>query len=753
MKAFVAGLVAVLVATAVVLVSPAEAAPVYFSQTPIAGDQVNGTGYATAVVGDVAYVGGSFTTVRTQTGQTVASRANLAAFDLRTGRLITSFRADTNGAVRTLVSDGSALYVGGSFTTVNGTTRRRLARVDLVTGAVDTSFTADANSNVYSVAIGGGRLVMGGSFSSVNNVARQRAAVVNLTNGSLQGFNPTVNASINAVEILPDGSKVFLGGNFTSVNGQARSRLIALDAASGATATPTFSPVDGHAIALDLSDDGRYLGAALAGAGNQGAYFDVSSGARRWRQRCDGDAQAVAIISDSMFTGFHESCDGNTTRRIAANDARTNGARDLDFMPTFDRYWGAWGLDGNAGGLVVAGDFTNVSGVPAQGFAIFPPRGTTATETPVGGITLGSSWAYRDTGTDLGTAWRAEGYDDAAWARGNAQLGYGDGDESTVVSFGPSATQKYVTTYFRRTVDLAAAPTRVDLGVLADDGAVVYVNGVEAARDNMPTGTIGFGTLSSTGRSGADESAVRFLAVDPGLFRAGTNTIAVEVHQDNRSSSDLSFDLVLEAYVPAGTTTTTTSTTSTSTTSTTTTSTTTTSTTTTTTTPPPTGGFALGSSWAYLATATAPGADWNQPAFDAGSWPSGNAQLGYGDGDEATTVPFGPSASAKWPTTYFRRTVNLSAAPSSATISLVADDGAVVYVNGVEVVRDNMPAGAIGYTTLAASGRWNAAENAVRTFAVPASLLQAGTNVIAVEVHQDAANSSDLSFDAALTVG
>src|SRR2546422_5671163 len=65
-------------------------------------------------------------------------------------------------------------------------------------------------------------------------------------------------------------------------------------------------------------------------------------------------------------------------------------------------------------------------------------------------VSPGSVWKYLDNGTDPGTAWPASDFDDSAWAEGEAQLGYGDGDESTVVSFGPDSNFKYVTTYFRR---------------------------------------------------------------------------------------------------------------------------------------------------------------------------------------------------------------------------------------------------------------------------------------------------------------
>mgnify|MGYP005816917487 CR=1 FL=1 len=49
----------------------------------------------------------------------------------------------------------------------------------------------------------------------------------------------------------------------------------------------------------------------------------------------------------------------------------TNGERDTGFRPTFDRFYGVWCIDGNTSVLAVAGDFTRISGVPVQGFALF----------------------------------------------------------------------------------------------------------------------------------------------------------------------------------------------------------------------------------------------------------------------------------------------------------------------------------------------------------------------------------------------
>ncbi len=86
-------------------------------------------------------------------------------------------------------------------------------------------------------------------------------------------------------------------------------------------------------------------------------------------------------------------------------------------------------------------------------------------------------------------------------------------------------------------------------------------------------------------------------------------------------------------------------------------------------------------------------------------------------------------------------------AVSALNFSLLRDDGAVVYLNGTEIYRTNLPSGAIGYSTLASANVSGTAENAFLNFIAPTSLLVPGANVIAVEVHQDFAGSSDISMD------
>jgi hypothetical protein len=173
---------------------------------------------------------------------------------------------------------------------------------------------------------------------------------------------------------------------------------------------------------------------------------------------------------------------------------------------------------------------------------------TTTTDTIL--LAKGSVWRYYDRGTVPGAGWNTLAFDDSAWTPGPAQLGYGDGDEATVVSYGPDINAKYITTYFRRefTVSDPSLYQSVSLNVLRDDGAVVYVNGTEVFRTNMPAGSVGNGTLATTAVTGADETTTFYnAAVNPAVLRSGANVLAVEVHQSGGTSSDISFDAELIA--------------------------------------------------------------------------------------------------------------------------------------------------------------------------------------------------------------
>lgn len=161
-------------------------------------------------------------------------------------------------------------------------------------------------------------------------------------------------------------------------------------------------------------------------------------------------------------------------------------------------------------------------------------------------IPYGSNWKYLDNGSNQGTAWYGTTFNDAAWASGNAELGYGDGDEATVVSYGPSATAKYITTYFRKVINTPTASSflQFTMNLRRDDGVVVYINGVEVYRNNMPAGT----PLFTTGASIAcvdDGGTVLTTTLAAGTLTNGNNLVAAEIHQNNGGSSDITFELEL----------------------------------------------------------------------------------------------------------------------------------------------------------------------------------------------------------------
>ena len=159
-----------------------------------------------------------------------------------------------------------------------------------------------------------------------------------------------------------------------------------------------------------------------------------------------------------------------------------------------------------------------------------------------------SSWKYLYDGTDQGTAWRALSFNDSSWGSGPGQLGFGDNDETTY--FGPKVNYRY-TAYFRHTFNVTNVSNITDLSVdlLYDDGAVVYINDQEVKRIEMPSGAIAYSTRANGSTS--DNKTTTF-SVPVNTLNEGSNILAVEVHQRNYNSSDLSFDLSLEAARPGG---------------------------------------------------------------------------------------------------------------------------------------------------------------------------------------------------------
>ncbi len=334
-------------------------------------------------------------------------------------------------------------------------------------------------------------------------------------------------------------------------------------------------------------------------------------------------------------------------------------------------------------------------------------------------VAAGSTWKYLDTGAAPGAMWMQNNFADTGWASGRTMLGYGDlNGQAPVTLVNPTPTR--ITTYFRHSFNVANPRQYGDLTLqlLRDDGAVVWLNGVEVHRSNLAAApaVILASTQALASVPTAQENVFFTTTLDARELRAGTNVIAVEVHQFGNGSTDLGFDLALSATPDL-----------------------------------PAEFIAGGATWIYRDTGLAPPSDWKTTAFADAAWSSGPARLGYGD-TQATAVGYGGDAANRHRTTWFRHTFTVADATlfDALRLELQRDDGAVVYLNGVEILRDNLPSSAITPTTLATASVGGAGETAWNVFIVPATALVSGANTVAIELHQSAPDSSDLGLDVRL---
>lgn len=508
---------------------------------PEATWMVDGPVYASTVVGDTVYLGGRFNHAVSSTGE-AQPRNGLAAFSISTGRP-TSWNPGTNGTVWALESDGGTVWAGGDFTRIGGKDTERLARLSASSGAVDTRFRVGVNNTVRSLEHDGGMLYVGGLFTGTEGCRGHKnngghLIKVNGTSGAVaHGFDPVVDTNVRAIVAPPTGSSLYIAGNFRKVNGEARSRVAVINGGSGKLGSLSFAkPEKATVRALDLSPDGTLLYAGIGGSYNSAVAWSTSTGKQLWRHQVVGDVHTVKYLAGSLWMGFAEGALDDPTARLRALDA-FNGSPEPGFAPKLNSLWGVRTVAATERGVVAAGNFTRVAGEVHRFLAFFAPDLPAATEY-VGGR---ATWRFHDLATAPAAGWSTPAFGDWSWKKGLGQLGYGDGDETTVINGGTPEAPR-VTSYFRTTFTAASRPGTLTLRLAADDGAVVYLNGVEVVRDNLPTGAIAHDTLAASYRSGADEPLLRTFAIDPALLATGTNVLAVELHQAKGGLNDASFD-------------------------------------------------------------------------------------------------------------------------------------------------------------------------------------------------------------------
>ncbi len=442
-----AGLVLLPAAPASADVNPADPADPTTPKTAAAKGlpttQINGVAWDQEVIGNTVYVAGEFTAARpagAAPGVDEVPRSNLLAYDIRTGVLSTTWVPSVNSVVNDIEAspDGSRLYIGGNFTTVNGATHRRIAALDATTGARIASFNPNPNGNVYAVAPTNTAVYFGGVFGTVKAVTRPRFAAARASDGALLDWAPAADTGYPwAMKLSPDGTQVLAGGSFTSVNGSNDPGLgmASIDAVTGALRPWEANSLirnDGTQVSAitSIETDGEYAYASGATYSRQSnlegiAKIDWDGGKIAWVEDCHGDTLDTHPDGGVIYAASHAHYCGNLpggfgqpdpwdARRGTAFSTRTTGTLRAEYLNYFNwagtpspslLHWfpsiaagtftgqgqGAWDVDGNDDYIVYGGEFPSAGGMASQGLVRFskdpassqPPSDSPAALTPV----------------------------------------------------------------------------------------------------------------------------------------------------------------------------------------------------------------------------------------------------------------------------------------------------------------------------------------------------------------------------------
>src|SRR5829696_886001 len=307
------------------------------------------------------WIGGDFTQVG---GRTRAGLARITS----AGALATWAPAVT-GSVRTLAVRNGIVYAGGQFTAVGGASRANLAALDS-TGAV-LPWNPGANGPVDSLVGTGTGLLAGGEFTSVGGRARGGVAAVDAA-GAVSTWNPDVTGAVRALALSPDGATAYLGGTFSAVGGQPRTGLAAVSAADGTVATWDPAP-DGTVNALAVTGAGTRVlaGGDFGTAGGQArphaAALSAATGlADGWNPAPDGAVADLDLASGGRvyLGGAFGSVGGQTRQRAALVDELT--AAVAEWNPSLDAPVATVAKSGTQ--MFVGGDFSYLNGAARRNF-------------------------------------------------------------------------------------------------------------------------------------------------------------------------------------------------------------------------------------------------------------------------------------------------------------------------------------------------------------------------------------------------
>lgn len=734
-------------------------------------------------------IGGDFKTANGERHVgTVAVDPNTGAIDPNWTLQVSSRLSSGIVSVTSLSVSGDFVYIGGNFThlssnRVNNVYARAAGRVRL-DGNPDRSWNPEFNGTVVDIdtSPAGDRFYAAGYFTKSSGTHASNAAIISTEAGApvVPGFEfvGSTPSRKNYQQAIDDsGELLFVGGSEHNLFGYDRHNL---NRVSGSIT----KNIGGDLQAIATNGDIVYAGCHCSDSVYENSYtwpalnrewtkvdniqwvgaWDAKTGAQLGQfspymlRSNNAGAWSLFLASDGAlwvggdFVGSRTSPNAAQWNggwvRYPARDAvapetpsslRAGATTDTSVDLRWETVADAVSYDILRDDRVIATATTPSVTVPRGGDDRYFVRavdaaGNRSASTPVftpgeGGaspflIDQGATWSYLYDQPEPTANWNRPEFDRTEWATGTAPIGYGGNNLATTIT-PPRGSSRPITTKFAHdfTVTDPKSFTEAVLEYVADDGAVVYVNGTEVSRTRMPDGRISPDTRATQAISATAAAAERTqVAIPSSLLVPGTNTVSVETHLNYRSSSSLTFDAMLRITnanpAPEQP-------------------------------PAPQNDVVIAerTEWRYWYDLAEPQTD-----GDLADWQTGVTPIGWGDPHAATPLDVPVAQRAR--TAYFARDLELSEVErKTLKLSVRADDGVVVKINGVEVGRKRVGDGAVGHNSYAdKSVNLTTAIADPLEITVPADVLRNGQNRIVVETHLNYRSTPTMSFEMSATL-
>lgn len=202
------------------------------------------TVFSLAISGTNVFVGGSFSSIGGVTTNSLAALDASTNTNMGNSAWLANITSSSGTPdIRSIVIDGTTLYAAGTFKTIGGSTKNNVANVNITSLSSFTlgSFSTTTGSQASTICISGSNIYIGGSFTISDGSSRSYIASVNGTTGAINAWNPDANEEVKDILISSNGSNAYVSGTFTSIGGQSRNRLAKLSTSTG-NADATWDP-------------------------------------------------------------------------------------------------------------------------------------------------------------------------------------------------------------------------------------------------------------------------------------------------------------------------------------------------------------------------------------------------------------------------------------------------------------------------------------------------------------------------------